>query len=188
MKTSYKIALAICCLILVGGGAYAVLHNKKAPVAVVLAPPETNVDPVSPILPTGPAAPDTLGGLPATDAPLATTSVSQAIAPPAPTIKADPATQPPAIGTTTPTATTPTATTPPATTTVKTATATPEPGPTTKPAAQTHTVHAGDTLSSISQKYYGDQKHTDEIYNANRKVLSAPNKLKIGDKLTIPAK
>lgn len=50
----------------------------------------------------------------------------------------------------------------------------------------THTVVKGDTLTKISQKYYGTQNRWREIYNYNRDTLSTPSSLKIGDKLKLP--
>jgi nucleoid-associated protein YgaU len=51
-----------------------------------------------------------------------------------------------------------------------------------------YVVRKGDTLSSISQKYYGNTKKSsiDKIFEANRSVLKSKNSLKPGMKLTIP--
>lgn len=49
-----------------------------------------------------------------------------------------------------------------------------------------HVVRKGDTLSSISQKYYGSTKKVDKIFEANRSILKSKNSLKIGMKLAIP--
>jgi nucleoid-associated protein YgaU len=64
---------------------------------------------------------------------------------------------------------------------------TPTPAP-TPPAAgvRRHTVAKGDTLMSISQRYYGNRSRWKEIYAANRDVLPAENALKIGMQLKIP--
>ncbi len=51
---------------------------------------------------------------------------------------------------------------------------------------QTHVVVAGDTLSKIAQKYYGDPSLYDQIFQANRDVLKDPNKIFPGQKLKIP--
>lgn len=61
----------------------------------------------------------------------------------------------------------------------------------TKPAAdnaytQTHVVVAGDTLSKIAQKYYGDASLYKDIFEANRDILKDPNKIQVGQKLKIP--
>ncbi|WP_374077249.1 peptidoglycan-binding protein LysM [Bdellovibrio bacteriovorus] len=59
----------------------------------------------------------------------------------------------------------------------------------TKPAdeSQYHTVVSGDTLSKISQRYYGDAKKYNVIFDANRPMLSNPDKIYPGQKLRIPA-
>lgn len=50
----------------------------------------------------------------------------------------------------------------------------------------THTVVKGDTLTRISQKYYGTQNRWREIFNYNRDILPAPGALKIGTQLKLP--
>ena len=62
----------------------------------------------------------------------------------------------------------------------------PTPAPTPAPAVRRHTVAKGDTLMSISQRYYGNRSRWKEIYAANRDVLPAENALKIGMQLKIP--
>jgi nucleoid-associated protein YgaU len=54
------------------------------------------------------------------------------------------------------------------------------------PYTQTYVVQAGDTLSKIAQKYYGDAALYTKIFQANRDVLSDPNKIQVGQKLRIP--
>jgi nucleoid-associated protein YgaU len=54
------------------------------------------------------------------------------------------------------------------------------------PAAKTHKVVAGDTLTSISRKYYGDVTHVEAIYQANKTKMTSKNDLKVGMALTIP--
>lgn len=70
-----------------------------------------------------------------------------------------------------------------------------EPVPTPKPApksttsatsTKTYVVQKGDTLSKISQRFYGTTKRTKEIYNANREKITNMNQLKVGTKLVIP--
>ena len=54
------------------------------------------------------------------------------------------------------------------------------------PYTQTYVVQSGDTLSKIAQKYYGDASLYPKIFQANRDVLSDPNKISPGQKLRIP--
>lgn len=49
-----------------------------------------------------------------------------------------------------------------------------------------HTVQAGDTLSRIAQRYYGESSRWLEIVEANRGVLANPNQLTVGTTLKIP--
>lgn len=52
-----------------------------------------------------------------------------------------------------------------------------------------HVVASGDTLASISRKYYGNTKYWERIYSENKGLIgSDPAALKIGQKLKIPAK
>ena len=56
-------------------------------------------------------------------------------------------------------------------------------------AAQNYEVVSGDTLSQISNKVYGESKHWNLIYEANKKVIGEdPAELVVGTKLIIPAK
>ena len=50
----------------------------------------------------------------------------------------------------------------------------------------THTIREGETLSGISQEYYGSENKWQKILNANRNVIRDANKLKPGTKLIIP--
>ena len=52
--------------------------------------------------------------------------------------------------------------------------------------AQFHDVAKGDTLSAISKKYYGDANKYNAIFEANRPMLSDPDKIYPGQKLRIP--
>lgn len=54
-------------------------------------------------------------------------------------------------------------------------------------AAQYHDVVKGDTLSAISKKYYGDANQYMKIFEANKPMLSHPDKIYVGQKLRIPA-
>ena len=53
--------------------------------------------------------------------------------------------------------------------------------------SQFHTVVSGDTLSGISKKYYGTWKLYPEIFEANKPMLSDPDKIYPGQVLRIPA-
>ena len=53
-------------------------------------------------------------------------------------------------------------------------------------AAQFHDVVKGDTLSAISKKYYGDPNKYNAIFEANRPMLTHPDKIYPGQKLRIP--
>ncbi len=53
-------------------------------------------------------------------------------------------------------------------------------------AATMYTVASGDTLSAIAQAQYGDANRYNEIFEANRPMLSDPNKIYPGQVLRIP--
>jgi nucleoid-associated protein YgaU len=53
---------------------------------------------------------------------------------------------------------------------------------------QTYTVKPGDTLSKISKELYGDPDEYMSIFYANRDKLTDPDKIQVGQQLTIPAK
>jgi hypothetical protein len=48
-------------------------------------------------------------------------------------------------------------------------------------------VVAGDTLSKIAKKFYGDANQYQKIFEANKDQLKDPDKIKVGQKLKIPA-
>lgn len=50
----------------------------------------------------------------------------------------------------------------------------------------THTVKKGESLSLISKHYYGDLMKYKQIYEANRDQLDNPDKIEVGQVLTIP--
>jgi nucleoid-associated protein YgaU len=62
----------------------------------------------------------------------------------------------------------------------------PQPEPKPSPKTRTHIVASGDTLSSISQKYYGNPAKWRNILDANPK-LENPHSLKIGQEIKIPS-
>jgi nucleoid-associated protein YgaU len=49
-----------------------------------------------------------------------------------------------------------------------------------------HIVRKNETLSAISQQYYGDRNKWQKITQANKNVIKDPNKLQPGTKLIIP--
>ncbi|MFI5335561.1 MAG: LysM peptidoglycan-binding domain-containing protein [Opitutales bacterium] len=51
---------------------------------------------------------------------------------------------------------------------------------------RTHTVAAGDSLSKISQLYYGTPGRWSEVYEANRDVIGTRGELRVGSELRIP--
>ncbi|WP_295857747.1 peptidoglycan-binding protein LysM [uncultured Xylophilus sp.] len=53
-------------------------------------------------------------------------------------------------------------------------------------ASQYHDVVKGDTLSAIAKKYYGDANKYPKIFEANKPMLSDPDKIYPGQKLRIP--
>lgn len=68
--------------------------------------------------------------------------------------------------------------------------AAPAPSPVQKPDenpyAQHYVVQKGDTLSKIAEEFYGDKMLYPKIFEANRDILTDPNKIKPGQKLRIP--
>jgi nucleoid-associated protein YgaU len=52
--------------------------------------------------------------------------------------------------------------------------------------ARTYTVKSGDTLSKIAREFLGDANAYMDIFNANRDVLSDPDRIKPGQVLKIP--
>jgi LysM repeat protein len=53
--------------------------------------------------------------------------------------------------------------------------------------AQTYTVQSGDTLSKISKQFYGDAGQYMKIFEANKDKLKDPDKIQVGQNLTIPS-
>jgi nucleoid-associated protein YgaU len=52
--------------------------------------------------------------------------------------------------------------------------------------AQVYEVVAGDTLSKIAKKFYGDGNKYMKIFEANKDQLKDPDKINVGQKLKIP--
>jgi len=55
-----------------------------------------------------------------------------------------------------------------------------------EPEAQYYTVVKGDTLSKVSKQYYGDPNQYMKIFDANKPMLSHPDKIYPGQVLRIP--
>jgi nucleoid-associated protein YgaU len=55
-----------------------------------------------------------------------------------------------------------------------------------QPEAQYHTVVSGDNLSKIAKKFYGDANKYPVIFEANKPMLSHPDKIYPGQMLRIP--
>jgi len=62
----------------------------------------------------------------------------------------------------------------------------PAPKPQTAPTLRIHKVVAGDTLSAIAKKYYGNGNDYMKIFNANKDKLKDPDKIFPGQDLIIP--
>jgi len=58
---------------------------------------------------------------------------------------------------------------------------------TPEPEAQYHTVVKGDTLSKIAKTFYGDAMKYPVIFEANKPMLTHPDKIYPGQVLRIPA-
>ncbi|MEO9137241.1 MAG: peptidoglycan-binding protein LysM [Casimicrobiaceae bacterium] len=55
-----------------------------------------------------------------------------------------------------------------------------------EPEAALYTVASGDTLSKISKQYYGDANKYMTIFEANKPMLTSPDRIYPGQKLRIP--
>ena len=49
-----------------------------------------------------------------------------------------------------------------------------------------YTIESGDTLSALAKKYYGNAMQYTKIFEANRGVISDPDKIYPGQKIRIP--
>ena len=58
--------------------------------------------------------------------------------------------------------------------------------PPAKPAAKTYTVVAGDSLSKIAKKFYGNANQWKKIFEANTDIIKNPDLIKPGQTLKIP--
>lgn len=59
-----------------------------------------------------------------------------------------------------------------------------DPAVTTRP--RTYTVEPGDSLAAIARKFYGRTEAFQEIFEANRALLGAPDNIRPGQLLTLP--
>jgi len=57
----------------------------------------------------------------------------------------------------------------------------------TAPESKFYTVKSGDTLSGIAKQVYGDANQYNKIFEANKPMLSHPDKIYPGQSLRIPA-
>jgi nucleoid-associated protein YgaU len=64
----------------------------------------------------------------------------------------------------------------------------PKPAAPAAPGEQIYTVVAGDSLSKISKKLYGDANQWKRIFEANRDQIKNPDLIHPGQQLKIPAK
>lgn len=55
-----------------------------------------------------------------------------------------------------------------------------------QPSFEKYTVQKNDTLQKISKKFYGTTKKWTKIYEANKAILKAPDKIRPGQVLEIP--
>ncbi len=56
-----------------------------------------------------------------------------------------------------------------------------------QPPAQFYTVQKGDTLSKVAKEFYGDANQYQKIFEANKPMLTHPDKIYPGQNLRIPA-
>ena len=61
------------------------------------------------------------------------------------------------------------------------------PPPPAAAAVRTHVVQPGETLATISARYYGTPARWQTLFDANRDTLANANNLRVGARLTIPA-
>jgi nucleoid-associated protein YgaU len=51
---------------------------------------------------------------------------------------------------------------------------------------RSYTVKSGDTLSKIAKEFYGNASEYPRIFEANKDKLQSPDKIQVGQELTIP--
>ena len=62
----------------------------------------------------------------------------------------------------------------------------PQSPPTPSDAPRTYTIKSGDTLSAISNRFYGTSSRWIDIYQANRDRLSSESAIRVGQEIRIP--
>jgi nucleoid-associated protein YgaU len=77
--------------------------------------------------------------------------------------------------------------TPPVYSTISAATAAAPPLADVTPTERIHVVHEGDALSTLAQRYLGDEARALEIFDLNREALENPHLLPLGVELRIPS-
>lgn len=55
-----------------------------------------------------------------------------------------------------------------------------------KAASRKYLVAAGDTLSTIAKKFFGDANRWKDIFEANKDTIKDPNTIQVGQELNIP--
>ncbi|MEC7120782.1 MAG: peptidoglycan-binding protein LysM [Pseudomonadota bacterium] len=58
---------------------------------------------------------------------------------------------------------------------------------TPEPESKMYTVKSGDTLSKVAKEFYGNANEYNKIFEANKPMLSHPDKIYVGQVLRIPA-
>ncbi|HEX6654806.1 MAG TPA: LysM peptidoglycan-binding domain-containing protein [Candidatus Limnocylindria bacterium] len=53
---------------------------------------------------------------------------------------------------------------------------------------RTHLIQRGDTLRSLARRFYGDEGLWPVLFEANRKRVAAPEDLRIGTEIVVPAR
>lgn len=59
-------------------------------------------------------------------------------------------------------------------------------GPAPEPEVEFYVIQAGDTLSKLAKRYYGDPMKYPKIFEANREIIEDPDKIFVGQKIRIP--
>lgn len=57
-----------------------------------------------------------------------------------------------------------------------------------EPSVEYYLIQKGDTLSKIAKQFYGDANAYQQIFKANKEVIQNPDKIFLGQKISIPKK